>query len=962
MFSFSRYWIKRPWLVTFALSIQSIMPLKVGADSITPAATDSWVRQVLAELSLEERVGQLVMPAFRGIYLHDSSPGFLEIEKQIRDNHVGGFILFAGDIYESASLIDRMQTRSKIPLLIASDFERGANFRIRGTTSFPWNMAIGATGTEDWAFRQGQITAQEAKSIGVNWIFAPVLDVNSNPHNPVINIRSYGEDPALVARLGAAFVRGAQQSGVLTTGKHFPGHGDTSVDSHLDLPTLSVNRDRLEREELVPFKKVIDLGVGAIMTAHLAVPSLEPDPKIPATLSYHVLGELLERELGFTGLVVTDSLTMAGLDKEYWTGDAAVRAVKAGADMLLDPPFPDVVIQSLLEAVRLGEISEERLNHSVEKVLRTKAQLGLQIPQRVEISEVSRVVGSPEHQQFAQAMADASVTLLRDTKQLCPLDVRKVRSAYACLILGRDQHEDTSVFLQELKSRIEDLKVDTISSASTDYALNQAINKARRSDLIISAIFLRIVTGTGTVELPERLVRFMNRLFKLDGPLVTTVLGSPYLLEELNAVQTCFCTFSNADVSQRAAVKALFGEIPIQGKSPVSVPGFAKLYDGIQRPKSDMTLQISAGGNEPAAASNHQAEWGIRLESLDTLMQQSIRKHVFPGASLAVGFQGRQIYQKAFGRYEYSEASPAVTTKTLYDLASLSKVISTTTLSMQLVDQGLLDLDYPLTRFYPTFTGSGKEKITIRHLLTHSSGFPGHLPFYKDTRGKGQFVQKVLQTPLEFEPGSKTVYSDLGIILLGDIIEKLTGKPLDTLAQERIFGPLWMKCTLYNPSVEFREEIAPTEQDPWRGRLVHGEVHDENAFAMGGVAGHAGLFGNTGDLSVFCQMLLNGGIYDHRRIVKRSTLEAFVTRQNIPPGSSRALGWDTPTEGSSAGSLLSGQSFGHTGFTGTSIWIDPSRQLFIILLTNRVYPSRENNGIQEVRREVADLVVKALEQ
>src|SRR3974377_1767049 len=245
MFSFSRSWVKFQWIATFVLSIQLIMPLKIRGNSITPSAADSWVRQVLSELSLEQRVGQLVMPAFRGIYLHDVSPGFLEIERQIRDNHVGGFILFAGDVYESAALIDRMQARAKIPLFIASDFERGANFRIRGKTSLPWNMPRGATGSENWAFRQGQITAQEARSIGVNWIFAPVLDVNSNPHNPVINIRSYGEDPDLVARLGAAFVRGAQQAGVLATGKHFPGHGDTNVDSHLDLPAISASRERL---------------------------------------------------------------------------------------------------------------------------------------------------------------------------------------------------------------------------------------------------------------------------------------------------------------------------------------------------------------------------------------------------------------------------------------------------------------------------------------------------------------------------------------------------------------------------------------------------------------------------------------------------------------------------------------------------------------------------------------------
>jgi beta-glucosidase-like glycosyl hydrolase/CubicO group peptidase (beta-lactamase class C family) len=934
-----------------------------AANSGTSTPDEDWVRQVLNQLSLEERVGQLVMPAFRGLYFHNSSPEFEEIERQIRETHVGGFILFAGEVYESALLINRMQSITKVPLLIASDFERGANFRIRGTTSFPWNMAIGATRSEDQAYLQGQITAREARAIGVHWILAPVLDVNSNPANPTINIRSFGEDPALVACLGTAFVRGAQEAGVLATGKHFPGHGDTDVDSHLDLPLIPASRQRLEQVEFLPFKKAIDAGIGAIMTAHVAVPTLEPDPKTPATLSKHVLHEVLQQQLGFSGLVVTDSLTMAGLDRNYWTGDAAVRTIGAGADMLLDPPLPDVVIQALLDAVRFGKISEDRLNHSVEKILRVKAQLGLRTSSQVNLSNVSQVVNSPEHQRLAREMAEASVTLLRDSKPLLPLDVRKVRSAHACFILGRDPHEDTAFFQQELKARLENLSIDSISPADTNLSMDRAINKAKGSELIICAIFLKVVTGTGTMELPEILGTFLERLLQLDKPLVTVVLGSPYVLRQLKVTPgTCLCTFSNADVSQRAAVKALFGEIPIQGKAPISLPGIAQLYDGIQRPKLEMVLKTAPDTGGSTQPSEQVGGQNLRWRPMDTLLKDSIQKHVFPGVSLAVGYQGQLVYHEAFGRFEYSPKSPAVTTETLFDLASLTKVMSTTTLAMELFDQGLLDLEFPLSRFYRELEGGNKGNITVRHLLTHSSGLPGHLPFYKDTQGKTPFVQKILETPLDYEPGAKSVYSDLGIILLGDIIEKLTGKPLDTLAKEKIFDPLQLNHTLYNPPPQLRAKIAPTEMDPWRGRLVQGEVHDENAYAMGGVAGHAGLFSNTADVSVFCQMLLNGGVYDHYRMVKRSTLEAFVTRQNLPVGSSRALGWDTPSEGSSAGSLLSLHSFGHTGFTGTSLWIDPTRQLFIILLTNRVYPSRENNGISEVRRQVADLVVKIIEQ
>src|SRR5439155_7431530 len=319
----SRKW---PFLLAFlCLRLMAFAPCMLPQTKSKPvkraAVQFTWATKTLKQLSLQEKIGQLIMPAFRGTYLNSQSAEFKEIERQIRKNHVGGFILFAGDVYESAILIDKMQSLSKLPLLIASDFERGANFRIRNTVSFPWNMAIGATGSEHWAEVQGRITAQEARAMGVDWIFAPVLDVNNNPYNPVINIRSFGEDAELVARLGGAFVRGAQQAGVLATGKHFPGHGDTGVDSHLELPLVPADRQRLERMEFVPFKKAIDNGVWAIMTAHLAVPTLESDPDIPATLSSKVLHGALQQELGFSNLVVTDSLKMAGLTNGFWIGD-----------------------------------------------------------------------------------------------------------------------------------------------------------------------------------------------------------------------------------------------------------------------------------------------------------------------------------------------------------------------------------------------------------------------------------------------------------------------------------------------------------------------------------------------------------------------------------------------------------------------------------------------------------------
>jgi beta-N-acetylhexosaminidase len=943
-----------PVLLLFASSIQPMTPQTPSRSSAKTVKREGWVDQTLRKLSTEEKVGQLIMPAFRAVYLHSESEEMREIERQIREHHVGGFILFGGDVYEAAALIDKVQAASKIPLLIASDFERGANFRLRNTVSFPWNMAIGASGSEHWAYLQGKATGMESRALGVNWIFAPVLDVNNNPANPVINIRSYGEDPELVAKLGSAFIRGAQEAGVMATAKHFPGHGDTAVDSHLALPVMNMDRQRLEALELIPFKKAIQSRVWSVMTAHLAVPAIEPDTRVPATLSNRVLDGLLQKELGFSKLVVTDSLTMAGLAEGYWAGDAALRAFKAGVDVLLDSPNPDGVYQSLLHAVRRGEISRKRLDHSVRKILEAKAWLGLHRKRRVDIQGINQVVNDPVLQEQAQHMADASVTLVRDQSGIVPLDVRRLRSAHVVMVLSRDHGEETGIFEKELRERLDSVNFDRLSMSSSELDMEASLEKARQTELVVCAIFARVVTGTGTVGLPEKLAKWVEKLSLIQPPVVTIALGTPYVIQAFPALPTYLCTFSNADVSQIAAVKALFGEIPVTGKLPVTLPGVATLHSGVERERSQMTLRYPARSESATLQS--------RLKGvLDSLIEEQIGKRAFPGAALAVGHRGDLVFQKGYGKLDSSEKAPAVTNETIYDLASLTKVITATTLAMQLYERGQLKLEHPVSRYFPGFVEEGRDKITIRHLLTHTSGLPAHLPLYKDLKGKLAFVEKILQVPLESTPGTMAVYSDLGLILLGDILEKLAVEPLDQLATARIFRPLGMKHTFFNPKREWKKLIAATEIDPWRGRLLRGEVHDENAFAMGGVSAHAGLFGNTSDLAIFCQMLLNGGVYDHRRVVRRSTLERFTARQNFPQGSSRALGWDTPSNGSSAGNLLSPNSFGHTGFTGTSVWIDPARELFIILLTNRVHPTRENNAIREVRRLVADAVVKAVD-
>ena len=917
-----------------------------------------WVSSTLDRLSLEAKLGQLIMPAMRGIHLNEASAEYKQLKHQTQQLGVGGFILFEGDIYESAVLIHRLQSQAPIPLLIGSDFERGAAFRIRHTLPLPWNMAVGATRSEQWACWQGRVTAQEARGLGVNWVFAPVVDVNNNPANPVINIRSYGEDPQTVGRLGAAFVAGAQQAGVLATAKHFPGHGDTEVDSHLSLPVISVRRPRLERIEWVPYREVIGAGVMAIMTAHVAIPALEKDPTRPASLSAAVLEQALRNELGFRGLIVSDSMRMQGLTRGYWSGEAAVQAIQAGVDVLLDPPDAQVIFGALLEAVKNGRLSEARVDRSVERVLQAKAWLGLSRRKRIDFRRLARTMNAPAIHAQAQHLADASVTLVRDAVSRVPLDVRGIRSAHLIVVSARPSPRAAAELEGQLRTRLDAVTVDRLSSEAAPSLLNQARSRARKADLCLVALFVPLVTGTGRLGLPTPLADWLKGLVRANPSALLISLGDPYLIQQLSFFPTYLCTYSHVATSQRAAVKALFGEIPLAGELPVSIPGVAARATGLKREALPMVL------GKPRLLGSNQARQGILAlrKQLQQIVLQYIALQAFPGASLAVGYQDKLLVRQGFGRLDYGSTSPSAKPHTIYDLASLTKVVCTTTLVMQACERGDIDLEDPLGRYLPEFRVGRKHEVTLKHLLTHSSGLPAHFPLYAHTSGKEHILRRILEIPLEHRPGSRSLYSDLGFILLGGVLERVCGQSLDNLARERIFQPLGMRRTGFQPPSAWRPRIAPTEIDPWRKRLLRGEVHDENAYAMGGVAPHAGLFGTATDLGVFCQTLLNGGVYNHRRIVKQSTLEAFTRRQAQPSGSTRALGWDTPSPKGSSGDKLSRQSYGHTGFTGTSLWIDPQRRLFIVFLTNRVHPSRENGAIQSARRQVADTVAEAVDK
>ena len=604
-------------LVLSASAKTRYQPLPVRLDH----GGEKWAQKTLRKLSTEEKVGQLFMIWVRAEFLNADSPQYAELRDAMSKYHVGSFamsvryeppFLFKSEPYEAAVLLNRLQHDSKLPLLVAADFELGVSNRLRGSTGFPNAMAIGATGKTDYAEAFGRISGEEARAVGVHWNFFPVADVNSNPDNPIINTRSFGEDPREVGNMVAAYIRGAHSAGFLTTAKHFPGHGDTATDSHLGLAQVTGDRARLDSVELPPFRKAIEAGVDAIMVAHVTVPALDAKPNAVATVSPVIVTDLLKNHLGFKGLVITDALDMAGLTRLYSNdiGREAVDAFKAGNDMLLIPPDLDAAYRAVVAAVKSGEIPESRLDESVLKILKVKASLGLNKAREVDITRLDRVIGTPDHVAAGQKMADDVITLVRDNHAVLPLkftgtsgnalpyqNMPEVRNQLLVIIFSDDVRlEAGHVLEREIKARVPDVNVIYTDAALSGALSAEIVKAAQTAEKIVVAIYasptagkmVRIGTGVqNSVSLADDSASLLQQILGL-GAAKTAVLamGNPYVAKDFPEVQNYLCTFSTAPVSELSAVKALFGEIAIHGRLPVSIPGIAARGEGIEQQAS----------------------------------------------------------------------------------------------------------------------------------------------------------------------------------------------------------------------------------------------------------------------------------------------------------------------------------------------------------------------------------------
>ena len=939
-----------------------------------------WVDSVYNSLTIDQKIGQLFMVA---AYSNKDQRHEQSIITLIDDHHIGGLIFFQGSPDKQAGLTNLYQSKAKTPLLIAMDAEWGLSMRLSNTKQYPWAMALGAISDNDLLYRMGQDIALQCRRLGVHINFAPVVDINTNPRNPIIGNRSFGDHRNNVASKGIAYARGMQDNYVLASAKHFPGHGDTNLDSHKTLPTVGHKRSRLDSIELYPFKKLIELGVGSVMVGHLHVPSIERSNKKPSSLSDKVISEVLKKELGFNGLIFTDALNMKGVSSLQEPGLVDVSAFKAGNDVLLFPENVPRAIALLKKEIQAGRISENRLRHSVHKILYAKYWAGLNQKQHIEEQGLLTDLNDPKYNRLQRDLVAASISVLRNRESILP--IKKIsKKKFAYLPLGKGE---SSSFLQSL-NRYTEVTPFRINSDNEVNVLKDLFGY----NLVFIGIHSKATKpwNKDKVSAKEKeLIRKISRQNKV----ILVYFTSPYSLgslKELENTESIVLAYQNTELAQNLTAQVLFGALPAKGKLPVHLNSEFNSQNSIQYEKINrLSYSIPEGCNLNS----------IELEKkLDSIVESGLKYKAFPGAQLWVAKNGKVIINKSYG-YHTAKKKQKVDNNHLFDLASLTKILATTPLIMELVDQKKIDLDDPFSQYYLDLVDSNKNELTLRDILTHQASLRPWIPFYRETIGeKGEFLEpyysrvekdkyttKVADhlfildsykdsiyhkiNKSELRKKKKYKYSDLGYYLLKDYLEKLYKSPFDEIIQSHLFNYMGVSRMSYLPLNKFKpQEIVPTESDAYfRKQLLRGYVHDQGAAMMGGVGAHAGLFSNANDVGKIMQMYLQNGNYAARQFFNPETIEEFTAYQFPDDNNRRAIGFDKPPlRGSSTVcNCASSSSFGHTGFTGTIAWADPQYDLVFVFLSNRVYPEASNrllitmNIRAELMRQVYNEIWKA---
>ena len=920
----------------------------------------AWVDSVFNSLTPDERIAQLIMIRAHSNLGQDHINAVI---KDIQDNKVGGVIFFQGGPVRQANLTNYYQSISKVPLLVAIDGEWGLGMRLDSVISLPRNMMVGAIQDSTLAYEYGKILAEQCKRIGIHIDFAPDMDVNNNPNNPVINDRSFGENKYQVARMGVAMIKGMQDNGIMASAKHFPGHGDTNVDSHLDLPSINKTRKQLDSLELYPFRAAIEAGVGSIMIAHLYIPSIDSKANTPTSISYKAVTKLLREELGFDGLAITDALEMKGIAKFYSKGQESLQSLLAGNDLMILPSTAKGSVEAIRKAIKKGQISQEEVNNRVKRVLRAKYNLGLNKPQVIDTKNITEDINA-KTDSLRRKIAEKAITLLGNDDKLIPFSPAMTQQKLAVVAVGADA---SNPFIEAVKAAKPGTDAFVFTSRQTVDQIAPIVSRIQRDykAVIISLHnFSRRPANNFGLTMAERL---LIRQLQQELPSATVVFGNPYALQYFCEAPHLIAAYEDDSTTQKVAAEILFGKLAPEGKLPVSVcPSFPS--------GSGVTYKLNEYTCLPESTPEKEGLNPQTLLRIDNLASDMISKGAAPGCEVLALKNGKVVFNRCYGHFEYNGKEP-VTPKSIYDVASVTKVCATTLAVMKLYDEGRINLDATLGTYLPLTHGTDKAGLKIRDVLLHQAGLVPYIPFYKeviDAAGvpdpnifhtasgpgyttrvaenlylmdtyKDTLWKKILDSKLNTRQGY--VYSDLDFIFLGRVVEELTGKPLDQYVQETFYGPLGLETTGFRPRNRFPlSQIAPTEREPvYRMQLLRGDVHDPTAAMFGEVAGHAGLFSNAHDLAVLMQMLLNKGSFNNRQYLRPETVELFTGYgSNI---SRRGLGFDKTEKNNASRNEpypsrhATGATFGHTGFTGTCVWADPSTGLVFVFLSNRVYPN-----------------------
>jgi beta-N-acetylhexosaminidase len=939
---------------------------------------DAWVDSTIHAMTLDQKIGQLFI--VRAFPKQDP----LEINKinaSIDSYHVGGLCYFQGSPEKQVDFTNSYQRRSKTPLFISIDGEWGMGMRFpESVMKFPKALTLGAISEDELIYDMGKEIAEHCKRMGIHFNFGPVVDINNNPDNPVINERSFGEDKFYVSQKATKYMQGLQDNGVIATAKHFPGHGDTNTDSHYSTPTIGHTKSHLENIELFPFKSLINSGIQSIMVGHLNVPALDNSPKICASLSTKIITNLLREDLGFNGLVITDAMEMKGVPKIVNGVRSEVVAFKAGVDILLMPESLPEAFRALKNEVINGSISPSRLDESLRRILKAKYSVNLHKFYPLNSSNLLNYLNGNNSVGIKTKLIQAALTLAKDERNALPFK-QYFDKKFLSIAIGSSAEND---FQKRISSYISckhlQSKKDIILKDKT-----KMLALAEANDITIVSIHDMSRMPNKNYGISQSTIAFVNELSKKTN-VILCIFGNPYAAKFFPNTPCIVECFEDDALFQDITAQSLFGVNSFNGRLPVTVSSDMPLGGGITKNSTG-----NLGYTVPEAVD-------VRsniLKEIDVITKEIVDVKAAPGGVVLIAKDNQIIWHKAFGNHTYF--GQAVKESDVFDIASLTKVLSSTLAVMKLNENNQLDLNSPISQYINEAINTDKENIIIADMMAHHGRLIPFIPFYEETILKTKnkiflppkyystfkssnftlqinqniFLHKsqvdtiwkrIYNSPLRDRNDYK--YSDLGFYFVKQIVENISKQSLSDYVNKNIYKPLGLNNTLYNPLTKISmNRIPPTEEDRyWRGSTVQGYVHDMGAAMLGGVGGHAGLFSSSGDIAILFQTLLNGGSYGGNKIFEKSTIDKFTTRHHL--SDRRGIGFDMKdlSNEKNMSSLASSSTYGHTGFTGICAYADPKEKLIYIFLSNRTYPNMNVNKLnqKEYREKIQDIIYRSL--